>query len=35
MVQALAQTLGRKARNQGLNAEFLEMEGEEDPFKVV
>jgi dinuclear metal center YbgI/SA1388 family protein len=35
MVQALAQTLRRKARDQGLNAEFLEMEGEEDPFKVV
>lgn len=35
MVQGLAATLRREAAGRGLNIEFIEMEGEEDPFKTV
>ncbi len=35
MVQGLAETLGKEAQRRGLNIEFVEMEGEEDPFTVI
>jgi dinuclear metal center YbgI/SA1388 family protein len=35
MIQGLATALRREAEGRGLNIEFIEMEGEEDPFKTV
>lgn len=35
MVQGLAAVLRREAEGRGLNIEFIEMEGEEDPFTAV
>jgi len=34
-IQGLATDLRREAEGRGLNIEFIEMEGEEDPFKAV
>jgi putative NIF3 family GTP cyclohydrolase 1 type 2 len=35
MVQGMAAALRGEAERRGLNIEFIEMEGEEDPFKTV
>ncbi|WP_027713734.1 Nif3-like dinuclear metal center hexameric protein, partial [Desulfuromonas sp. TF] len=35
MIKGMAEALRREAERRGLNIEFIEMEGEEDPFKAV